>query len=886
MLPLYNDMPAPLPKPHCLKATAEPIPTDDDHVTIRIETYQHLATPTEWQKRQRNPAQMLQTTFETLNIETRTFGWRITEQQRTNQLTGYIRIKPNLATALAKKSGDNGIIFTHVGAPKDTVQWIPKQPGETDIDYCTRVTALAHKEDQGLAHRQGLGNSYLGIRGRAPSPKQTTRFTATGPPLHWGLCTRSIPQSTGIQQHHCHWSPKSTTQQQPVALHGGTTGHNGPQQPTPRHGHPTDLPNPERQRRQHLIHHHQCLATNPTQTSSKRHETEWVTPIGANKRQTTANPTPMDTSEPTAKRTTDEKETDNTTTDKRLKTNNGNKATAKTTPADIPTLTTGPQGEQIIDLGGRGDCGWRAAPAAIAFGNSKDSQYINSRLSGMSTTTRTKTIAWLKANTKEWQPFWATDPTANEATESGAVPTTADAWHEALINRPFKWVDHYATAAMARATGFDILVFEPDPATHAWTLRARQAAHTGIASQPIILLLKKDHFTTIHGKASDRYLDMTTPSGPCRFHGSGRCNEQPRSPATSSWCKPPPSHAPTTSSWCKPPDRPHQPTIHTNQLSTAASTTDHMPNTPPKRRCITGKTKPSSPQPTTNHTGGNYPVSDKPRQKLPWVLRNKALRNCRRPKPPQEEQSWTCPTCRMVITKDPKARRDQLSRKRRYHMQQAHPDLPNPDLRHRRTPVTPSHALPSEQHAWVCPICKVALPLLEERLNLDSIRAHIKENHPDETPKTISNKQQKATLPPWHNGLKQSAATRTNNYFSTLQAAVINKGHSPITLTKEVTDKYIHSKRFRCKNRHNGQATMCKTCWRFLSINTAPEMPTCPGKLPDTPRTGSLKWWRNEFRKHGDGSEIAAALGTTATAMDKYFQPIISSNPPSEQTTD
>jgi hypothetical protein len=180
---------------------------------------------------------------------------------------------------------------------------------------------------------------------------------------------------------------------------------------------------------------------------------KWVTPIGANKRQTTANPSTMDTSGPTAKRTTDEQVTDDNITDKRLKTNTGDKAATKTTPT--PTPTAGPQGEQIIDLGGLGDCGWRAAPAAIAFGNSKDSQYTNSRLRGMSTTTRTKTIAWLEANIKEWQPFWATDPTANEATESGAVPTTAEAWLEALANRPFKWVDHYATAAMARATRFD-----------------------------------------------------------------------------------------------------------------------------------------------------------------------------------------------------------------------------------------------------------------------------------------------------------------------------------------------------------------------------------------------------------------------------------------------
>ena len=55
MHPLFNDMPAPLPKPHRLtaEATTEPIPTDDDHVTIRIR---NLLTPAEWQKRKRNPS--------------------------------------------------------------------------------------------------------------------------------------------------------------------------------------------------------------------------------------------------------------------------------------------------------------------------------------------------------------------------------------------------------------------------------------------------------------------------------------------------------------------------------------------------------------------------------------------------------------------------------------------------------------------------------------------------------------------------------------------------------------------------------------------------------------------------------------------------------------
>ena len=92
-------------------------------------------------------------------------------------------------------------------------------------------------------------------------------------------------------------------------------------------------------------------------------------------------------------------------------------------------------------------------------------------------------------------------------------------------------MDHYATAGLARAIGFDILVFEPKDAT-TWTLTARQAAHPGIQSQPLVLLLQKDHFTTLYGKASEAYNHMTPPPGPHHFHGSGN---EPGSPASSSW---------------------------------------------------------------------------------------------------------------------------------------------------------------------------------------------------------------------------------------------------------------------------------------------------------------------------------------------------------------
>lgn len=549
MAPLCNDMPAPLPEPRCTKATAttEPIPTDDDNITIRIETYEHLNTPAEWTKRLKQPASMLQATLAELNLEAHTFGWRITQQQRTTQLTGYIRIKPKYVEQITQRSGEHGIIYTQVGASKDSVQWIPKETNETDITYCQRVTELAHKEKHGVAHRQGLGHAYLGIRGRTPTAKTTARYTAKGPPKHWGpsaleawltaqrftnISAIGPPRSPRSPWHFTATAPTCTTQQPPDShtpltyqLHDDNGDHTftitiSLWQPAPRQPHPS--------------------ASTPLARS------KWITPIGANKRPATTTTKPMDTSDGPGKRPTESDDTTQQTLEKKQKTAaTTSETTTSNNNADLPVLTAGPLGEDIIDLGGAGDCGWRAAAAAMAFANGKNSTYINNRLTGMAITARTKATTWLQANQKEWQPFWAPDPT----TESGPVPTTANEWLEAILNKPSKWMDHYATAGLARAIGFDILVFEPKD-TNTWALTARQPAHPGIHSQPLVLLLQKDHFTTIHGKATEEYNHMTPPPGPCRFHGSGN---EPDSPVSSSWCKPPPSLAPTSSSWCKPP---------------------------------------------------------------------------------------------------------------------------------------------------------------------------------------------------------------------------------------------------------------------------------------------------------------------------------------------
>lgn len=99
----------------------------------------------------------------------------------------------------------------------------------------------------------------------------------------------------------------------------------------------------------------------------------------------------MDTSDGPGKRPTESDDTTQQTLEKKQKTAaTTSETTTSNNNADLPVLTAGPLGEDIIDLGGAGDCGWRAAAAAMAFANGKNSTYINNRLTGMAITARHK----------------------------------------------------------------------------------------------------------------------------------------------------------------------------------------------------------------------------------------------------------------------------------------------------------------------------------------------------------------------------------------------------------------------------------------------------------------------------------------------------------------
>ena len=377
MVPLYNDMPAPLPEPHCIKATAttEPIPL---MTTTLYHPHWDLPAPSHTcglcYKRQKRPANMLQATLAEVNIEARTFGWHIAQQQRTTELTGCIRIKPDHVDQITQRSGEHGIIYIQVGAKKETAQYPKRDRRKPHSLLPTRHWIRTQRQT-----RRSTPSRFGDMHSKAPAAKTTTRFTAKGSgpsALETWLTAPGFTNITAIGPPRSRRSPWHFNATAP-------TGDNASQQPPD--------PNTPMTYQLHDTNGESTFSITgklwqlaPRQphpsASTPLARSKWITPIGANNRPTTttATHTPMDTSEAPVKRPTEAHASTAQTQKKKQKTEaNTSGTTTGSNNAELPVLTAGPHGEDILELGGAGDWSWRAAAAAMAFANGKNSRCIN-----------------------------------------------------------------------------------------------------------------------------------------------------------------------------------------------------------------------------------------------------------------------------------------------------------------------------------------------------------------------------------------------------------------------------------------------------------------------------------------------------------------------------
>ncbi|CAE7330939.1 unnamed protein product, partial [Symbiodinium microadriaticum] len=102
---------------------------------------------------------------------------------------------------------------------------------------------------------------------------------------------------------------------------------------------------------------------------------------------------------------------------------------APPTALDSPSAATqnaqyGPRGTTICNLGGHGDCGYRAIAPACAARSGKSVGEIQANIENLTKSIKARCIAWLKQH-REWEDNWAADPTTDAEMEDGEPPKTA-----------------------------------------------------------------------------------------------------------------------------------------------------------------------------------------------------------------------------------------------------------------------------------------------------------------------------------------------------------------------------------------------------------------------------------------------------------------------------
>ena len=136
-----------------------------------------------------------------------TYGWRTLESQQWSEycesVPGFIKIEPRLTESLLKLSGTHGVFFEYLPKerPSTTIEWITQNKEESDIDYFDRVCGSDHTN--GFTSRR-QGKSRLGMRcpeGTKTPPQSRLRvWEARGMPLKWSTTITKWLTTNGFEE--------------------------------------------------------------------------------------------------------------------------------------------------------------------------------------------------------------------------------------------------------------------------------------------------------------------------------------------------------------------------------------------------------------------------------------------------------------------------------------------------------------------------------------------------------------------------------------------------------------------------------------------------------------------------------------------------------------
>ena len=405
--------------------------------------------------------------------EVKTNGWIVGD----NLMTGYATVSEEDAKIILRQSGASGVFASRLQqdmTEKPPVTWVKMEEGETVLQYHERVMTMAKNYNVAAARRSG-GGAFLGYLMEDPTPRNHA-WEISGVPFTWGPTSvknwlvsigwaiEAVPRAPNAKSKS--WSFQGLFAEDPTKKNfafevdcGSNVCHltihrwvkkRVPKEEEKEQEHrvrgtrwwSADNTDPMEEISPTIVYEVEVAPTkvDETQAEDQNGDSEMGSADAANKREKDDNASGSPAKQPPAKKV---------------------KKNIVVEPI-LKSGSQGPGGSVLLDLGGGGDCGWRALSMMISLHNQPagDVDRIAEKIETLSTTLRAKTINFLTVNCSKWQQEWIPDPAATNVTEGGAPAKDLQSFIQEVLPRPARWVCGLCLAGVSLMKGYTVVVWQ------------------------------------------------------------------------------------------------------------------------------------------------------------------------------------------------------------------------------------------------------------------------------------------------------------------------------------------------------------------------------------------------------------------------------------------
>ena len=187
----------------------------------------------------------------------------------------------------------------------------------------------------------------------------------------------------------------------------------------------------------------------------------------------------------------------------------------------------GPLGTRVLNLGGQGDCAWRALAFLIAQTNAKWSKNENElaeKSESMGAALRAQAVTFLQVKDRSWEQSFCPDDRWTETTEGGKPAVNLEEFRDSVLGRPQRYICHLGLQAVASLKKINVLIWEL--ADEGWVKVALVSPPIASDKTPTVhLALGQQHYFACvkHSKNYPKALAQIEVGG--RWH---LCQSRPR----------------------------------------------------------------------------------------------------------------------------------------------------------------------------------------------------------------------------------------------------------------------------------------------------------------------------------------------------------------------